>query len=209
MDPLSHVGSRKVIAVVRLPSTEGLLEAARAVLDGGLDVLELTWNTPGAPQGLTRLTETYGREMLLGAGTILNLKMAGQARDAGAKFIVTPTPNPEIIEFCLEEGITPIPGAFSPAEVWDCWTRGAPMVKLFPSGPVGPGHLKAIHGPFPEVRLVPTGGIGIEDVDDFLAAGAYAVGLTSITPPQDVERADWASITQRARRVVELAGVPA
>lgn len=209
MDPLSHVGTRRTLAILRLSSADGLLDAARAILAGGLDILEVTWNTPGAPEALARLNEELGREMLLGAGTVLNRDMARQAAAAGARFIVTPVPIPEVIDLCLAEGVVPVPGAFSPAEVWDCWNRGAPLVKLFPSGPLGPAHLKAIHGPFPEVRLIPTGGIGIEDVQTFLAAGAYAVGLTSIATAEDVERQDWAAITRKTRRVVELAAVPA
>lgn len=205
-EALARIGQRRLLAIARLPSSRGLLPAARALLEGGLDVMEVTWNTPGAAQGLAQLSRELGQHMLLGAGTILSRQAALEALEAGARFLVTPIPVDEVIDLCLEREALPIPGAFSPAEVWACWQRGAPLVKLFPSGMLGPELVSAILGPFPQLRLLPTGGITLEQVEGFLAAGAYAVGLSRLLQPEEVAAEDWPAIRERAREALARAG---
>ena len=133
---------------------------------------------PGAVELIARLSGEIGEECLIGAGTVLNEKSAAACVTAGARFIVSPAVNVDTIEFCNSRDIPVLPGAFTPTEVVTAWSAGADMVKLFPANAGGgPGYLKSLRAPFPDVQFVPTGGISLQNAADYIRAGAVAIGV--------------------------------
>lgn len=176
---LQRVLDLGLVAIIRAPSGERLLEVAEALHAGGIDVIEVTFTVPGAVDIIKLLKEKIGDRVLLGAGTILDPETARAAILAGAEFIVTPTVNPDVIRLCQRYGKVVMSGAFTPTEILTAWEAGADIVKVFPAEVGGPGYLKAIHGPLPQVRLLPTGGVNLDTLASFVKAGACAVGLGS------------------------------
>jgi 2-dehydro-3-deoxyphosphogluconate aldolase / (4S)-4-hydroxy-2-oxoglutarate aldolase len=195
----------KLVAIIRLPDLSSAVEMSRALVDGGFKVLEFTLNSPGALEAITRVRDTFASEdVMVGAGTVLTGDEARSAIDAGAQFCISPTLKLPVIEVCKREGIMVIPAGFTPTEIESAWDAGADVVKVFPSRAVGPKYLKEIHGPFPDIRLMPTGGIEREMIADFLQAGAVAVGVggANLLNPQAIAGGDWNTITQNAAQYI-------
>ncbi len=166
-----------VVAVVRLSQASELARVADAIRAGGVDIIEFTLTTPGALEIIQQSAHKFGDDVLLGAGTVLDSETARAAILAGAQFIVSPTTDFATIELCHRYGKVVIPGAFTPTEILAAWQAGADFVKVFPAGVVGPGYLKDILGPLPQVKLVPTGGVGKANAADFIKAGAAALAV--------------------------------
>lgn len=182
---MSHAGAvqkildRGLVAIIRAPESKRLLEATQALITGGIDVIEVTFTTPNVLQTLEQLKSTFGDQVLLGAGTVLDAETARAAILAGVEYIVTPVVRVSVIEMCRRYGVPCLTGAFTPTEVLTAWEAGSEIVKLFPGEVGGPSYLKAILGPLPQVRLMPTGGVNLETLPAFVKAGACAVGLGS------------------------------
>jgi 2-dehydro-3-deoxyphosphogluconate aldolase / (4S)-4-hydroxy-2-oxoglutarate aldolase len=199
-ETLNRIVESGVIAVVRLPSPERLLDVAAAVEAGGVVAIEFTMTTPGALDALAEATAALGDRVVMGAGTVLDGDTARAAVLAGARFIVAPTLSRETIEVSHEHGAVAIPGAFSPTEILTAWTWGAELVKVFPATGLGPAYLKDVLAPLPQVRLVPTGGVDLANAGAFVAAGAAAIGVGSaLVDARTVADGDLAGITERAR----------
>lgn len=194
-----------VVAVLRAKSGEALLDVANALYDGGVTSIEVTFTVPGAHQIIEKVANQLGNKIMLGAGTVLDPETARIAILSGAEFIVAPTVNLDVIRMCKRYSKLALPGAFTPTEVITAWEAGADVVKVFPSDVVGPAHLKALYGPFPHVRLMPTGGVNLETAASFLKAGAVALGIgTSLVDPAAVAAKDWTSISTTAKKYVEI-----
>lgn len=175
---LRSIESAAVVPVVRASSAETAARICEAIVAGGINCLEVTLTIPDALPLIRNLRERFGETVLLGAGTVLDVAAAGKCLDAGAQFIITPYLNPEIIEFCQSAGAVVCAGALTPTEIFSAWRAGAHCVKVFPASAAGgANYLKAIRAPFPEIRLVPTGGVDLANVAEFFAAGAFAVGV--------------------------------
>lgn len=174
---LTRVLNSGIVAIIRSNSSEQLVEVAQALHAGGVDVLEVTFTVPRVLDILSAVRKTLGDKVLLGAGTVLDTETARAAILAGAEFIVSPAVNVDVIRLCNRYDKLVMPGAFTPTEIVTAWDAGADIVKVFPADFVGPSYLKAIHGPLPQVRLLPTGGVNLDTIGDFLKAGACAVGL--------------------------------
>lgn len=166
-----------VVAVVRLSEASELARVADAIRAGGVDIIEFTLTTPGALEIIQQSAHKFGDDVLLGAGTVLDSETARAAILAGAQFIVSPTTDFATIELCHRYGKAVIPGAFTPTEILAAWQAGADFVKVFPAGVLGPGYLKDVLGPLPQVKLVPTGGVGKANAGDFIKAGAAALAV--------------------------------
>ena len=167
-----------VVPVLRAESHEIALQAVEALRAGGIGVLEITMTVPGAVQLIEKLAKDIGEECLIGAGTVLDEKSAAECVAAGARFVVSPAVNVATIEYCRKNDIPILPGAFTPTEVVTAWNAGADMVKLFPAGAGGgPGYLKSLRAPLPQVKFVPTGGVSLDNAGDYIRAGAVAVGI--------------------------------
>jgi 2-dehydro-3-deoxyphosphogluconate aldolase/(4S)-4-hydroxy-2-oxoglutarate aldolase len=167
-----------VIAVLRAREAKGLTQIARALHDGGVRALEITLTTPGAVAGIAELAHA-GDGMVVGAGTVLDDTTARSVLDAGAKFVVSPTLEPDVIRVCRERNVPCIPGAFTPTEILTAWRAGAALVKLFPAAAVGPGFVRDVLAPLPFLRIVPSGGVTLDSVGDWIRAGVAAVSLGS------------------------------
>ncbi len=193
-----------VIAVVRMAETAGLRAAARALGAGGVGAVEITLTTPGAIEAIAELVSDGELGCVVGAGTVLDQAAARGVIDAGARFVVSPTLNPAVIRLCRERDIPCMPGAFTPTEILEAWRAGAPLVKLFPAAAVGPGYLRDLLAPLPFVRLVPSGGVTLENAADWIRAGAAAVSVGSaLVSAALVAGESTAELTARARSFVE------
>lgn len=168
-----------LVAIIRADDGERLVEVAEAVYEGGIDVVEVTFTVPRVLEVLAQVSRRLGDRLLLGAGTVLDPESARAAMLAGAEFIVAPNTRPEVIRICRRYDKVVMPGALTPTEVVAAWEAGADFVKVFPADVGGPSYLKALHGPLPHVRLIPTGGVNLETIESFFKAGASAVGLGS------------------------------
>jgi 2-dehydro-3-deoxyphosphogluconate aldolase/(4S)-4-hydroxy-2-oxoglutarate aldolase len=169
-----------LIAIGRRLDPAGVEAVAAALLDGGVRAFELTLDGAAALDGIASLARRFSsRELLVGAGTVLDIRAAQRAADAGAAFLVMPHTDLELIRWAAEHGLPAFPGAFSPTDVLAGWRAGAAAIKVFPASVVGPDFVRELHGPFRDIPLVPTGGVTIETAAAFLEAGAVAVGMGS------------------------------
>lgn len=201
---LQRVLNTGMVAIIRANSGEQLVNVARALYEGGIDVIEVTFTVPNAVQVLEAVHQDLGKKILLGAGTVLDPETARTAFLAGAQFLVSPTVNLDVIKMSNRYDKLCMTGAYTPTEIITAWEAGADVVKVFPAEIGGPPYLKAIKGPLPQVRLMPTGGVNLDTMHDFLKAGACAVGLGSSLVEKDaVERGDFARIRSLAEQYVE------
>jgi 2-dehydro-3-deoxyphosphogluconate aldolase/(4S)-4-hydroxy-2-oxoglutarate aldolase len=194
-----------IVAVVRSPEGGVLIDVAKALLDGGANVVEITFTVPAAHRVLEAVRAALGDQVLLGAGTVLDPETARVAILSGAEFIVAPTLNLEVIRLCQRYGKVIIPGAYTPTEVLTAWEAGADIVKVFPSDIGGPAYIRALRGPLPQIRLMPTGGVNLQTAAEFLRAGACALGIgTSLVEPKAIATRDFARISALAREYVRI-----
>jgi 2-dehydro-3-deoxyphosphogluconate aldolase/(4S)-4-hydroxy-2-oxoglutarate aldolase len=202
---LARVHQTGIVAVMRSPRPELLADVAGALLAGGVDVMEVTFTVPRAHDVLEQVAARAGDQVLLGAGTVLDAETARIAILSGAQFVVSPTVSPEVIRLCHRYDTLVMPGALTPTEVLAAWELGADIVKIFPSEVTGPAYLKALAGPLPQVRLMPTGGVNLETAAAFLHAGAYALGVGgSLVDPKAVAAGDLGRIEKLARQFVDV-----
>lgn len=192
-----------VIAIVRLDSAGQLGQVARAIKAGGADIIEFTMTTPGALDVIAASARDFGDEVLLGAGTVLDAETARAAILAGAQFIVSPTLNPATVELCHRYSVIAMPGTFSPTEILTAWELGADLVKVFPAGAGGPGYIKDVLAPLPQVLLVPTGGVNLQNAADYIQAGAAAVAVgSSLVNNKLVAAGNFGALTETASGLV-------
>jgi 2-dehydro-3-deoxyphosphogluconate aldolase/(4S)-4-hydroxy-2-oxoglutarate aldolase len=194
-----------IVAVVRSPDTRQLVEVARALADGGVSVVEITMSVPNALEVLRQVRQALGDRLLLGAGTVLDPETARAVLLAGAEYIVAPTLNLEVIRLCNRYDKLVMPGAFTPSEILTAWEAGADIVKVFPADVVGPAFFKALRGPLPQVRVMPTGGVDLGTAAAFLKAGACCLGVGGqLVEPRAVAEGDFDRIRDLARQYVTL-----
>src|SRR5579884_2675001 len=175
---LASLTEAGIVPVVRCSSAEGAVEAVAALYRGGIRAAEITMTVPGAVRALEKAADRFGGEMVLGAGTVLDPETARICMLAGAEFFVTPSLRVSTIEMAKRYSKVICPGALTPTEVLAAWEAGADAVKVFPCGNVGGAkYIKALKGPFPQIEMIPTGGVNLETIGDFLKAGACAAGV--------------------------------
>ncbi|MBA2469182.1 MAG: bifunctional 4-hydroxy-2-oxoglutarate aldolase/2-dehydro-3-deoxy-phosphogluconate aldolase [Chloroflexia bacterium] len=192
-----------VVAIVRLKDYSAAVDLVKALFDGGIDVVEFTYTNPQAGAAIEEVKAALGDQVLAGAGTVLDPETCRAAILQGADFIVTPTVNVETVRLSRRYAIPTVIGAFTPTEILTAWEAGATFVKVFPARAVGPAYLKDVSGPLPQVRLIPTGGVSVENAGDFIRAGARAVALGgNLVDEQTVADRDWTTITSRSRAAV-------
>lgn len=194
-----------LVPVVRVPSAAEAERAVEAILASGLSIFEITMTVPGAVDVIRTLAARFGGRALVGAGTVLSAGDARACIDAGARFIVSPGFDHGTVQAAHERDVPAIPGALTPTEVITAWQAGADMVKIFPCSAMGGAkYLRALRGPLPQVKMLPTGGISLATVDEYVAAGAAALGvggelidLAALAAGKD------AVLTERARELVD------
>jgi 2-dehydro-3-deoxyphosphogluconate aldolase/(4S)-4-hydroxy-2-oxoglutarate aldolase len=200
----ARVEAGGIVPVIRAGSPALALRAAEAVLAGGIAIFEITMTVPDAPQVIRTLADRLGNRALIGAGTVLDAETAAVCIDAGAAFIVSPGLDLGTVAAARARGVPIMPGALTPTEVITAWKAGAAMVKIFPASAVGGAkYIKALRGPLPDVKLLPTGGVNATTIGDYIAAGASALGVGSeLVDPAALARGDDAVLTTRARELV-------
>ena len=198
-DRLSRARAAGVLAVLRAPSPESALEAADAIIRGGIPGIEVTYSTPDAPAVIRELIARHGDAAYIGAGTVTTPEQAAAAAEAGAEFLVSPGTLPALTRAMLDTGKVVMTGALTPTEVMTALELGVDVVKIFPASLGGPSYLGALRGPFPDAPLMPTGGVKPENVADWFAAGAVAVGAGGdLTNSASITAGDWADLEARA-----------
>ncbi|SED20313.1 2-dehydro-3-deoxy-phosphogluconate aldolase (plasmid) [Tsukamurella tyrosinosolvens] len=198
---LDALAADRALTVVRAPELPDAAALCRALAEGGIRTVELTFTTPGVLGHLERAAGVEGTN--LGVGTVRSAAQARDAVNAGARFLVTPDVNEEVAEAARDLGVPVFLGALTPTEVARAAALGSVAVKIFPARAFGPAYLKDLHGPFPGLPLLPSGGVSEANAREFLGAGAIAVCAgTSVVPPDTVAAGDWADITLRAARFV-------
>ena len=201
---LNIIAESGVVAVMRAPSKEILLDISQALLAGGAPAIEVTMTTPKAIAAIEMLADKFGDQAVVGVGTVLDPATARDAIAAGAQFVVSPTLDPAIIEITKRYGKISIPGAFTPTEILSAWSCGADTVKVFPATTLGPGYIRDLLAPLPQLKLTPTGGIDLKNVAEWIKAGAYFVGAGSSLVSKDaMAKKDWPAITANAKAFVE------
>jgi 2-dehydro-3-deoxyphosphogluconate aldolase/(4S)-4-hydroxy-2-oxoglutarate aldolase len=195
---LADVG---VVPVVRAKSAVVLEDIARALIAGGVPIAEVTLTVPGAIGGIRALKARFGKDLLVGVGSVTDARQAEDAMAAGAEFVVSPVTVPEVIDAARRRDKAVIPGAFTPTEIFRAWQLGADLVKVFPATVGGPAYLKAILAPMPFLKLMPTGGVDLDTAGAFIKAGAVTLGAgAALVDPKAVEAGDWTTITDLACR---------
>jgi 2-dehydro-3-deoxyphosphogluconate aldolase / (4S)-4-hydroxy-2-oxoglutarate aldolase len=194
-----------LVPVIRTPNAETALRAVEAVLEGGIQCVEITMTVDRAIYALEKVANKYGDKVLLGAGTVLDPETARSCMLAGANFFVTPSLNLKTIEMAKRYSKAIFPGALTPTEILAAWEAGADAVKVFPCNAVGgASYIKALKGPFPQIEMVPTGGVNLETVGEFLRAGACAVGIGGeLVDSKSISEGNHQIFTERARKFLE------
>lgn len=188
-----------IVAVVRAESGASLVKVVQALAEGGVLAAEVTFTVPDAIDVIRQVRREVGDAIVLGAGTVLDPETARAALLAGAEYIVAPTLNHEVIRLCHRYDKAVMPGAFTPTEILSAWEAGADVVKVFPADVGGPAYLKAIRGPLPQIRLMPTGGVDLDTAESFLKAGACCLGVGSaLVDPKAIAAGDFARIRDLA-----------
>ena len=199
-----QVAEGGVVAVIRLQDGSKLRAVVNALARGGITALEITMTVPRAIELIAEIAPSLPPGFLLGAGTVVDPDTARAAVKAGARYIVSPVFRPAVVEATHAAGAAAMPGCFSPTEILAAWDAGADVVKVFPATALGPAYFKDLRGPMPQVRLMPTGGVSLENAAEWIRAGAVAIGVGgALVDPKLVAAGDFAGITERARRFVE------
>lgn len=194
-----------IIAIMRAQSSSQLITAADAIKAGGVRVIEVTMTTPGALDVIAAASRKYGSEVLFGAGSVLDAETARAAILAGAGFIVAPTLNLDVIALCNRYSVPVMPGCYTPTEALTAWEAGADMIKLFPASFGGPGLIKAIRAPLPQLEIVPVGGVDLDTAANFIQAGAAALGVgSSLISQKLLDSGDMEALTERAKAFIQV-----
>ena len=195
-----------IIPVVRASSADEAMRAIDAIREGGVSVLEITMTVPGAVNAIAQVAASYGDEVIVGAGTVLDAETARACILNGAQFVVSPSLNLETIACCRRYGVAVLPGALTPTEVVTAWTAGADFVKVFPAGSLGgASYIKSLKAPLPQIEMVPTGGVSLKTAADFIKAGSSALGVgADLVDLKAIREGQAAIITERAKQYVAI-----
>ncbi len=195
-----------LVPVVRASSADEAMQVIEAIKAGGVNVLEITMTVPGAVRVIEKVADEYGSEVLVGAGTVLDPETARACLLAGAQFIVSPALNLDTIALCHRYSAPICPGVLTPTEVITAWSAGVDFVKVFPCGSVGgASYVKNLKGPFPQVKIIPTGGVSLTTAADFIKAGAAALGVgTDLVDVKAIREGNAHIVTERARQFIQI-----
>lgn len=204
-DVLTRLNASGVVAVLRADSAEGLIDVARALAAGGVEFVEITLTVPNAISVIEQAAKTLGESVFIGAGTVLDAATARAAIKAGAGYIVSPAVRPAVIEVCRAEQIACMPGAMTPTEVLEAWELGGDVIKIFPANVGGPQFFKDLKGPYPKIKLMPTGAITRETAPQYIKAGACAIGVGGdLASMQMIAARAFDQISQRAADFIRI-----
>lgn len=193
-----------IVGILRGYDQETVLNIARTFVSEGFTNLEITRNSPDVYQIIEALVKEFEGKLNIGCGTVLTKKDAKKALKAGASFIVTPIVNKNVIRFCVKKDVPVFPGAFSPTEIYTAWKLGAKMVKIFPSANLGPSYIDNVAAPLDFIDYMPTGGVSLENIEEFKKAGAKAFGMGGLLfDPEMIKKNDWEALAKHFRKFKE------
>ncbi|MCR8631034.1 MULTISPECIES: bifunctional 4-hydroxy-2-oxoglutarate aldolase/2-dehydro-3-deoxy-phosphogluconate aldolase [Paenibacillus] len=205
---LQLVEQTRIIAIVRGVEEQHITGVAQALLDGGVRVMEITLNTPGATKMIAQLQEQFGEQMYVGAGTVLDIDDTKKAIEAGASYLVTPNIDEDVIRYAAEQGIPIFPGAMTPTEIVKAWKAGATAVKIFPGASLGIGYIKELQGPLNHIPMVAVGGVSEDNIAQFIQAGCHGVGIGgSLVNLKEISAGNYGWVKDKASRLVANARV--
>ncbi|RYY20648.1 MAG: bifunctional 4-hydroxy-2-oxoglutarate aldolase/2-dehydro-3-deoxy-phosphogluconate aldolase [Chitinophagaceae bacterium] len=194
-----------VVGIIRNLPTDDLIRIATCYADAGMTTIEITLNTPGALDSINALNKALGNRLNIGAGTVCSDVDLDQAINAGAGFIVTPVINESVIRKCVENKIAIFPGAYTPSEIYYAWSLGAEMIKVFPATRLGPDYIRDVLAPLNKIKLLPTGGVSLENCGAYFKSGASGVGMGSNLFPKDlIINKDWIRLESHFKEYVTL-----
>lgn len=198
----------KVVAVIRMKDPANLVKVIEALMIGGVTGIELTMTIPNALEAIKTASQEFGDKILLGVGSVTNTKMASDAIDAGAEFVVCPVYKPQVVEDVLGRDKVVIPGCFTPTEIQNAYEQGADFVKVFPADNLGMSFIKSVKAPLPHLNLIPTGGVTIDNAIDWINHGACAVGIGSaLVDNKAIENGDFGLLTEKAKKLCSNLGL--
>ncbi len=201
---LKNIIDSGIVAVIRMNDQNRVKNVIEAISVSGIKCIEITMTVPNAVEIIAELNLTISSDIIIGAGTVTNSATAKAVIKAGAKFVVSPILNLDILSICKEEDVACIPGCYTPTEIFAGWNAGADLIKIFPARNLGPGYIKDIAGPFPYIKMIPTGGVSIENAGDWISAGAVAVGIGSeLLDKTAIEKGHFDVLTERAMILVK------
>ncbi|WP_186576759.1 bifunctional 4-hydroxy-2-oxoglutarate aldolase/2-dehydro-3-deoxy-phosphogluconate aldolase [Aquibacillus kalidii] len=205
MSTLEIIKGTGVVAVIRKASVDNILPIAEALVNGGIKAIEITLESPGALEAINIASQKLGNKAVIGAGTVLDSETARVAIMNGAKFVFSPTINIETIKISKRYGVMCVAGALTPTEILTAFEHGSDIIKVFPASLVGPKYFKDLHGPLPQIPLMPTGGVDIENAGDYIQAGAVAVGVgsTLVSSTSDIDDDYLRQIEYKASEFIE------
>jgi 2-dehydro-3-deoxyphosphogluconate aldolase / (4S)-4-hydroxy-2-oxoglutarate aldolase len=202
---LEKVKKLGLLAVIRGPSAELTVQMVEALIKGGVLGIEITYSTPNAEEVVKTLAGKYGAQVVLGMGTLTKPEQAQSAKAAGANFLVSPISEAKLVQAMVGSGLLTMAGALTPTEVFQAYSLGTDVVKIFPGSLGGPGYIKALKGPFPYIPMMPTGGVSAGKVADWFKAGVVAVGAGSeLCPPELAKAGKFDEISQKAAEFVKI-----
>jgi 2-dehydro-3-deoxyphosphogluconate aldolase/(4S)-4-hydroxy-2-oxoglutarate aldolase len=200
---VARIKAEGTVAIIRTDSTDSALSIADAVIAAGFRAIEITYSFAAAAEVIASLARNNESDLLIGAGTVLIPEQVREAVEAGARFVVSPCVLPEVIDAAREMEVAMLPGAFTPTEIYNAWSLGADIVKIFPAVRFGPEYLRALRGPLPHIPIMPTSGVDASNVAEWFRAGAVAVGaVSSVLDPELIQKGDWDALTARAREFI-------
>ncbi|MEM9950839.1 MAG: bifunctional 4-hydroxy-2-oxoglutarate aldolase/2-dehydro-3-deoxy-phosphogluconate aldolase [Chloroflexota bacterium] len=201
---LEWVEDNSIIAIVRLDDLSSSVDLAKALRDGGVTTIEFTLTNPDATEAIAKVRDALGDSVCVGAGSTITPKQVEEVVDCGAQFVVSPVTKRDVIETCHNHDIPTIPGAYTPSEIQIAWEMDVTAVKVFPARNLGASYIKDVLAPLPHLRLIPTGGINVKNIADFIEAGVFAVGVGgALCNPQTIAERDWSAISKSAEALRE------
>jgi len=202
LEKIKRIG---LLAVIRGPSEEITIKMVDALIEGGVIGIEITYTTPNAEEVVRTLNEKHGESIILGMGTLTKPDQVETAKAAGANFLVSPICDPDLVKAMVRSGLVTMAGALTPTEVFQAYKLGVDVVKIFPGSLTGPKYIRSLHGPFPSIQMMPTGGVSKENIADWFAAGVVAVGAGSALCPRDLAiDGKFDEISKRASEFVNI-----
>jgi 2-dehydro-3-deoxyphosphogluconate aldolase/(4S)-4-hydroxy-2-oxoglutarate aldolase len=200
---IEEIETQGIVAVIRMQDPGRLRAVIDALAAGGVRALEVTMTVPRAIEMIREIAPTLPAGFLFGAGTVLDADTAHRVIDAGAQYVVSPVFRRDVIDACHAHDVPALPGCMTPTEILDAWDAGADIVKVFPATALGPGYLKDVRAPLPQIKLMPTGGVTLDNAGDWIRAGAVAVGVGSaLLDNAAIASGDYATLEANARRIV-------
>lgn len=204
MNILDHIEQNKIVAIIRLDDLSDATAITEALITGGINILEFTLTNPEAAQAISQVREVFGEKALVGAGSVITVEQVEQVAVAGAQFVVSPVTKADVITACHVHNLPTMPGAYTPSEIQMAWEMDVAAVKVFPAGGLGAKYIKDVLAPLPHLRLMPTGGVGVHNIADFFAKGAFAVGVGGALFDKEVVAAkDWETLSNTAKQFCE------